>query len=145
MICETKAILRYLASKNGLHPTEPYQAWRVDSLAEHYSDMESDIITAFKSDEVEKNLKQFIEKKLLWTLGALEKRLQDNSSQDFFVGDTLTIADVFWTNYYHSYLNFDKNEELMKLIEEKFPTLNAYFLKGPERFPHLKTRPPSKY
>lgn len=38
---ETKAILRYLSSKNGMHPTDPYQAWKVDSLADHYSDMES--------------------------------------------------------------------------------------------------------
>ena len=61
MISETKAILRYLASKNGLHPTDPYQAWRVDSLADHYSDMESEITTTFKSDEVEKSFKEFIE------------------------------------------------------------------------------------
>lgn len=54
------------------------------------------------------------------------------------------MADALWTNFYHSILAALESQDLKTVIEEKFPTLNAYFLKGPDRFPYLKTRPPSK-
>ena len=60
------------------------------------------------------------------------------------MGESVTMADALWTNFYHSILAALESQDLKTVIEEKFPTLNAYFLKGPDRFPYLKTRPPSK-
>ena len=56
-----------------------------------------------KGEEKEKMAQELIEKETVPALAALEKRLKDNSSQDYLVGDKLTAADVLWVDYVHSH------------------------------------------
>lgn len=64
-------------------------------------------------------------------LGYIEKRLKENSSQDYMVGEKITIADVVFLNaYYSMWLDENtKNEErnsLYKAAIDKHPLFVKY-------------------
>ncbi len=82
------------------------------------------------------------------TFVALEKRLKENCSQEFLVGDKLTAADLVWVNFVWSVvLNPTKSEEERKEIEAKFekvPLFWAYVNKRKGDFAgRFDTRKPS--
>ena len=78
-------------------------------------------------EEKKKQIGEIIGTKLTKFLGILEKRLKENSSQEFLVGNSLTIADFLQAAVYTGvYTNGDRKEAFGPLIE-KFPTLDAYY------------------
>lgn len=138
-LCETRSIIRYLMLKANRHPTDPMTAWRVDSLADHHGDIEMEFVSNFfKGKEA---IMKFVEDKLIFTFGRLQKRLEENTDQKFFVGDSVTIADALWQNFYHTFTP----PEVKEIMKEKFPVLYAYFENGPKLFPWIDKRPPSKF
>ena len=81
-LVESKSIMRYLALKHGMHPTDPVNNYKVNSLVDRYVDFEGAFYKAFFTKEEEKAqaFKDFHEKEVLPTLGAIEKRLKENTS-----------------------------------------------------------------
>ncbi len=146
-LSETRSILRYLAAKHGLHPLDAYDLWRVDSLVDHYGDIERAFFAVTLSTEKEVAMRGFIEKNLLPTLSVLETRLKKNISEDFFVGRKVTIADVVWNNFFWSYLTNEGRDatenQKFEAIVKNFPILWSYLKKGKTRFTRFSTRPPS--
>lgn len=146
-LSETRSILRYLAAKHHLHPLDAYDLWRVDSLVDHYGDVEKAFFAVTLSKD-EDAIKGFIEKTLVPTLLVLEARLKDNLTQDYLVGRALTVADVVYTNFVWSILTNEARDEAenqkMLAIVKNFPLMWAYLKKSRARFPRLLKRPPSE-
>lgn len=148
-LVESKAILKYIALKHGLHPTDAVNNYKVNSLVERFIDFEGAFYKGFFAKEEEKaeKMTEFREKEALPTFTAIEKRLKENSSQDYLVGDKLTVADVVWVDFFFSHaLNPTLNEEQVAKRMEflgKFPLLVEYANKRKADFPRFETRKPS--
>lgn len=147
-LVESKSILRYIALKHGLHPTDPVNNYKVNSLIDRYIDLERTYYKIFfaKEEEKQEMRKEFVEKELFPTFTAIEKRLKENSSQDHLVGDKLTLADVLYVDFIWSQaFNPTQSEEVMgrhKALFEKFPILRAYAEKRKADFPRFENREP---
>lgn len=150
-IGQSRGILRYIAAKHGLYPKEPYDLWRMESLLDHYADLESAMYKVFfaPEDKKEEEGKKFGEGILTTTLKILENRLKENSSQEYLVGDGLTPADVVYVSFVYSAALNPKHAEAHKEKQDKFrallatfPTAEAYFNKRKGDFPRLETREP---
>ena len=95
-LCQSWAILRFLGRTHGYYPSDPENAWRVDSTIDACEDyfniyfkMEFEKDPEVKAKLVENYLK-FVP---VW-LDAIEKRISNNESQKFIVGSKMTIADI---------------------------------------------------
>jgi glutathione S-transferase len=105
------ACLRALAIMidNGTYPTDPYQAYLVDSIIDAVSDIYNGYFSASfaPSEELKKSMMaNFLATTLPKFLAAFEKRLEGNSSPDKIVGDKHTIADFALAALaYSSFLN----------------------------------------
>lgn len=60
-LVESKSILKYIALKHGLHPTDPINNYKVNSLVARYIDFEGAMYKAYfaKEEEKEQALKDF--------------------------------------------------------------------------------------
>lgn len=150
-IGQSRCIVRYLAAKAGLYPTEPYDIWRMESLVDHFADLEMGfykVVFTQDKEEQAKEAEKFGKGILTTTLQILENRLKENSSQEYLVNDKLTPADVVFNNFIWSMAlnpanpNKEKVEEFKALLAQ-FPTAEAYFNKRKADFPRLETRDPS--
>ncbi len=102
-----------------------------------------------KEEERKEAIENFDKTKAIPTIVALEKRLKENSSQDYLVGDKLTAADVVWVDFIWSHaLNPSNPEDTNKVTEEKLkeaPLFWAYVNKRKADFAgRYDTRKPSK-
>ena len=75
-LSESRAIIRYLAAKHGLTPTNAYDVWRNESLIDHYADIENGLFKAYFAEDKEKAFKDFVDGRLTHSFGVLEKRLK---------------------------------------------------------------------
>eukprot|EP00347_Sterkiella_histriomuscorum_P005561 403356138 len=97
LMSQTRSILRYFGSQHGFYPRDPVQAYLVDSFMDSYDD----INPYFYNWRIKKDpdIKQKIHNELYsrvfpkWC-EAFERRLQNNVSQKYIVGNSLTIADM---------------------------------------------------
>ncbi len=104
-ISQTNAILRFLGTHYSLYPADMEAAYMVDSAIDLCDDLFGALIRAsFTPDEDLKTrmFSQLMASKIPQVLGALEKRLKQNSCQVRIVGDTLTIADFKWAGLAYS-------------------------------------------
>ena len=84
----------------------------------------------YTQDEAKKKelAQAFITTTLPTALGRFEKRLAENTSQNYLVGDSITIADIQLLSGLHSYIlneKFEMSSEL-KPVAITFPHLAAY-------------------
>lgn len=73
-----------------------------------------------------------------------EKKLKENVSQEYLVGDKLTAADIVFIDFVYSQMLNPKHEDRVAYnteILKKFPLFSAYIEKRKADFPRLKTRP----
>ncbi len=79
----------------------------------------------------------------------MENRLKANSSQNYMVGNSLTIADVLMCNLvWTKLLNESQPAEKLAPVErvlKKHPVLWDYAVKRKEDFPRLRIRPPMMF
>ena len=91
-----------------------------------------------------KGLPEFLEETFPQRMAQVEKRLKENSSQEYLVGDKLSTADCLLCNLRFSLFS-NRDEPLQKLIEDafsKFEALNKYFEARKASFQkRLDTRP----
>ena len=94
---QTKAILRYIGSQHGFYPKEAWEAYLVDLLIDSGDDIAPHMFRARTepNPDVQKTLKtELFDTHLPRYYAALERRIQQNSTQKFLVGQKLTIADM---------------------------------------------------
>jgi glutathione S-transferase len=131
---------------NGTYPTDPYQAYLVDSVVDAVSDIYNGYFAAAfaPTEELKKQkMGEFLANTLPKFLAAFEKRLEGNSSPDKMVGDKHTIADFALAALaYSSFLNeANPAREAQLEVANKFPKLMDYFNGlGETLKDHLSTR-----
>ena len=130
-INQSAAILRYVGHVTGFYPTDAYTAWRVDSFLDAFRDLQVSMgAVRYAQDEAKKKelAQAFITTTLPTSLERFEKRLAANTSQNYLVGDSLTIADIQLLSGLHSYILNEKFEMAgdLKSIAITFPHLAAY-------------------
>ncbi|CAI2379085.1 unnamed protein product [Moneuplotes crassus] len=129
---QSLAILRYLGGVHGYYPEDLELRFQADEITDL-------IVDDFFVTIVKKYIfvKDEEEKKQSWTtlleehhpkhFGFLENQLKGNSSQEFLVGDSYTIADFAAIAAYISQINHpDRRDDVLPILE-KFPLLKAYF------------------
>ena len=129
-LTQSNAILRLLGREYGYYPTDIEDAYRVDNLLDLMGDFYTAILKVhFTKDEEEK--KRGHEDQLInhypKFFGFWDKKLTENSSQDFLVGDSATIVDFTYLSVISELLNNKQERENMLGILDRFPTLKAYF------------------
>ena len=127
-------------------------AYKVDSTLDAINDLLNAYYKgAFAATEEEKKtlLGAFYETTLPKWLSVIEKRLTSNSSQQYIVGDKMSIADFALTAVAYSQFYNDANpakETILKPIIEKFPALDKYFKgHGESLKEYLASRPVSPW
>ena len=85
--------------------------------------------SSIEEEEKKKKMGEIIGTQFVKLVGILEQRLKDNTSQEFIVGDKLSIADFALVSAYNGlWMNGDRKEAFGPIIEGS-ATFDAY-LKG---------------
>ena len=116
------SILRMLGKRYGYYPEDPIQAWRVDSTGDAMHDlMEKFISIKFQSDEEKKKAQQqdFLTNFFPKWLSVFEKRLNENTSKDYLVGDKITNAD-FNLGYLINSIIYNDASEYSAVLKDIF-------------------------
>ncbi|XP_077991526.1 hematopoietic prostaglandin D synthase-like [Glandiceps talaboti] len=143
VISESRAIARYLAQKHGLYATDILQQAEIDMITDATEDIYARLEKAFleqdektKKELTEQNYGQIFPK----ILTGLEKLLVKNKGGDgFFVGDSVTLADLTFTAIAYNMLlgkpnaldHFPKLAALKKKIEG-LPRIAEWMKKRPD-------------
>jgi len=124
-LCESMAILRYVARECGLCPSDSFQNAQCDMINDTVNDLIYKKMGAFifeKDEEKKKSLKnEFFGTELPNYLTKMTALLKENSGgQGFFVGDKLTYADI------SMYTLGDFMARLGDKTFDKFPEIKAH-------------------
>ena len=144
---QSGAILRLVGSKYGYYPQDALTAYRIDSILDFINDLLNSFYkAAFAPTEEEKKtlMETFYEGAFTKWVSIIDKKVADNSSQSFIVGDSLTIADFGLASvaYGTFYNEANPNKEVQAAIVAKFPTAEKYFKGlGETLKEYLATRP----
>ena len=140
-LSQTMAILEYLGTKYNYNPKSFPKMYNVMFIINTADDLFMRAYLAvsptspLSPKEKEENLDRLYKTDGPLFLGALEKRLKENVSQDFMVGRKYTIADFYLQGIYQNIL---QNPDWTKLFADKiktdFPTLWAYAVKRSHDF-----------
>eukprot|EP00904_Undaria_pinnatifida_P011733 jgi/Undpi1/7690/HiC_scaffold_23.g10163.m1 len=83
---QSTALLRYAGKLGGLYPEDPLQALKVDEIVMILEDVFINLFGTMGEKDEEKKLKDLLED--------AASKLEANTGSPFFIGDSLTIADV---------------------------------------------------
>jgi len=146
---QSRSILRYLSQKFGYYPSDPEEAYKVESISDHWDDLNKNIsLATFERDPVKKEelQKSLIEKHYPADLAAVEKRLKANTSQEFLVGNKYTMADFLWINTGYSTILNPHNRDKHAPVLKSFPAYKNYLdVRGKDFEDYLKKRKDSPY
>jgi glutathione S-transferase len=123
VFCQSVAITRYLANKFGFAGKTELDKLQADMIVDCIMDLATPIEPIFdEEDETKKNeLRKNYEGKLDKHLENLNKMLiANNDGNGFFVGDSMTWADLVWTTHscFIYYMKYG-------LLVDKYPKLTA--------------------
>jgi len=100
VVAQTGGIIRLAAKKGGLYSDDEYKAAKIDEVIDYASDITYALTPSIlEKDETLKleMRKEFLKEKLPKYFSSLENLLKANGSPKYFVGDSLTAADlVIW-------------------------------------------------
>ena len=126
----SRAILKYLGMTYDLYPTDPEEIYEIEKLLDLLGDYTAGIHKLYRvkdPKEKKKMFAEYLEDYYPRYLGYFDKHLQNNSSQEFMVGDKITCVDFFMLHHLErAYCGpFFKNT--VGPILDSLPTLKAYF------------------
>ena len=128
---QSHSIVRYLGRVTGHYPSDPYQAWRVDSFVDALADTMSNLAKINQETDTDKKIELFTTfagETFPAALTRFEARLAANSNPNFLVGDSLTTADVTFLSVLNSVVlneGFEHREPLAHALAQN-PLLSAY-------------------
>ncbi len=95
-LVETDAINKYVSERIGITPKDIKQKYLVNSALSLLDEMVLSAMPFFKKpkDEKEAALKDWVEGVFDPKAGYLEKRLKENVTQEYMVGDSITEPDI---------------------------------------------------
>lgn len=127
IVATSQAINRHLAREFKLYGKNNEEHADVDMVCEVLLDIFTPMIQiSFEKDEKAKEEKQkkFMSETIPTMCGYMEKKLDaNNGGNSFFVGDSITLADVFFFVLMEMFLAPGKNENGL----DKFPKLKALY------------------
>jgi len=101
VVAQSGGIIRFVAKKTGLYSSDDFKAAKIDELIDFATDITEAVFPSFLEQDETKKLKmrkEITEIKLPKWLSSLESLLKTNGSTNYFVGDSLTVADlVIWS------------------------------------------------
>ena len=127
---QSDAILRLLGREYGYYPSDAEAAYRVDNLIDLISDFRTPIYKVFFSgseEEKKKGFEDLVANHFPKFFGFWETKIKENSSQDFLVGDSVTIADFAYLSIFSSLINNGQAKDVLLGLLEGYPTISAYF------------------
>eukprot|EP00347_Sterkiella_histriomuscorum_P018302 403346025 len=124
-LSQTKSILRYFGTQHGFYPKDdPFNAYLVDSFIDSVDDINPHFykVRTEKDPELLKKAKHelFTNTFPKWC-EAIEKRLQNNVTQKYIVGNKLTIADMTYAGRYTAQVNnplCPYKEDVEKVVDQ---------------------------
>ncbi len=96
-LAQTGAIARFCGKLSWLYPENDFAAAKVDEVIDLATDITNKIRPALVEKDAEKGRKmrsELAETVLPHWLGFMETLLEDNGKTDYFVGESLTVADL---------------------------------------------------
>ncbi|CAM9640351.1 unnamed protein product [Choristocarpus tenellus] len=95
-ISQSMAILRFVSRKGGLYPADPIEAAMVDEILDALQDMNNAIVPSVKEPDAEKKAAMRVElaKTLVQMFERFEKRYEENGSNGWAVGASISAADL---------------------------------------------------
>ncbi|WP_144391578.1 glutathione S-transferase [Pleionea sediminis] len=133
-ITQCNAICRFVGKQTGLYPNDLYLALLCDEIIEALEDVTNHLVRTFglQGDDLKAKREALVEGPFTRYLRWAESRLKENGG-DFFVGDSLTIADLkvlVWTNSLRSghleYVPTDSVSRIAPELERHRERLMAY-------------------
>eukprot|EP00826_Nyctotherus_ovalis_P031936 TRINITY_DN2572_c0_g2_i4.p1 TRINITY_DN2572_c0_g2~~TRINITY_DN2572_c0_g2_i4.p1 ORF type:complete len:399 (+),score=114.11 TRINITY_DN2572_c0_g2_i4:146-1342(+) len=137
---QSVAILEYLGVKYKYMPKDPSTLAKVVFAVETAGDfLAKGFLAAFFMSPLDAESKAVAADKLVKVdgplyLGALEKLLKENSSQEYIVGDKYTIADFYLLGAYRRFLMEDWFKPFCTPLFASHPVLKAYLDKRMKDF-----------
>ncbi|XP_038061242.1 S-crystallin SL11-like [Patiria miniata] len=124
MICQSKAVLRYLAREFGFYGKTSLDAAFIDQALDTVEDIWSGINIVFYGPEEGKpqRIEKFLKDVVPPIYATLERLLGLKQAGDFFVGNSITAADLFFFTAV-DYVNVVVSKGANTL--EKYPKLSA--------------------
>ena len=128
-IAQTGAIARFCGKLSGLYPTEnDFYAAKVDEVIDLATDITVKIRPALIEKEPEKRMemrRELADSVLPQWLGFMETLLENNGKTRYFVGDSLTVADLAaWRLC--GWISGGVIDGIPETILDPFPLLNAH-------------------
>ncbi|XP_038061245.1 hematopoietic prostaglandin D synthase-like [Patiria miniata] len=98
MICQSKALLRYLAREFGFYGKTSLDAAFIDQALDTVEDIWSEANHVFHGPQESKpeRLDKFLKEWVPSIYACLERLIGQNHAGDFFVGNSISIADLFF-------------------------------------------------
>ena len=126
---QSVAILKMLGAEHGFYPTDPEDAYYVDAVAESLKDVYLGyVLTKWLPEGArEEAYKKFTDEILPNSFRVWEDKIKANSTQDFYHGDKLTLADIGLVTLYTNIVNTGEHQETFSGILENYPALKSYF------------------
>mmetsp|Transcript_24926 Transcript_24926/g.27582 ORF Transcript_24926/g.27582 Transcript_24926/m.27582 type:complete len:209 (+) Transcript_24926:1-627(+) len=132
---QSVAIARLVARENGFYPTDAEEAYYVDVLTESLRDVYTGIfgLAALKTDEEKKEALEKLETTTLpINFSAWEELIKANSSQEFWHGETETVADIGLVCFYTNQILISQIKDSLQAALDKYPVLKEYLEKRQE-------------
>mmetsp|Transcript_9774 Transcript_9774/g.11134 ORF Transcript_9774/g.11134 Transcript_9774/m.11134 type:complete len:212 (+) Transcript_9774:167-802(+) len=100
VVAQSGGIVRFAAKKAGLYSDDDYKAAKIDEVIDYATDITNALSPTMREKDEAKKMemrKEFAEVKIPKYFSALEGLLKANGNTKYFVGDSLTAADlVIW-------------------------------------------------
>ncbi len=144
---QSSAILMMLGQKYGYLPTDPDQAYRCFNINFAVEDMlikavQYTMFAPATPEKKEELKKEYFEKTLPIFLGAFEKKLKENSTQDYMVGNSITVADFDLISFFRHIVHLSVVFEGKIFMEclQKYPVLETYWKKNDGELAPFQTK-----
>lgn len=96
-LAQSLAIIRFVGKKSGLYPKDDFEAAKVDAIMDHCSDITNLLTPSLREKDEARKLEMraaLAEETLPDALAKLERLLKANGNTKYFVGKSLTVADL---------------------------------------------------
>ncbi|XP_038061241.1 hematopoietic prostaglandin D synthase-like [Patiria miniata] len=143
MICQSKAILRYLAREFGFYGKTSLDAAFIDQALDTIEDMWSELNVVFHGppESRPERMERFLKDVVPPIYATLERLLAQEQAGEFFVGNSITAADLFFFTAVDMANHISKGANTL----EKCPKLSALkerIAANPKIAAWLAVRPP---